>query len=66
MRRPHTTINILQDIHDVADFLSLEMEGSDWPHQQKAAERVMIWSQRMIMWHKSMTRKTGEKANDTT
>ena len=69
MRRPQTTIQILRDIEEVADFLSSELSDADTggDHYAKATDRVLVWSQRMIRWHKSKTRNnTGEKNELTT
>ena len=62
MRRPQTTIQILRDIEEVADWLMMELEGGERDDLTKATDRVLVWSQRMIRWHKSKTRNnTGEK-----
>jgi len=64
MRRPQTTIQILRLIEEVADFLSSEDLDDDLA---TATDRVLVWSQRMIRWHKSKTRNnTGEKNELTT
>ena len=66
MRRPQTTIQILRDIEEVADFLQGELVDAGWTDYEKATDRVLVWAQRMIRWHKSKTRNTGEKDVHTT
>ena len=67
MRRPQTTIQILRDIEEVADFLIMELEDSGRVDLSTTTDRVLVWSQRMIRWHKSKTRNnTGEKNELTT
>jgi hypothetical protein len=68
MRRPQTTIQILRDIEEVADYLMIELELSSEDYKELTAktDRVLVWAQRMIRWHKSKTRNTGEKDVHTT
>ena len=66
MRRPQTTIQILRDIEEVSDFLMFTLEDTGREELYATTDRVLVWAQRMIRWHKSKTRNTGEKNELTT